>query len=76
MTEFAHASKCLSSRSPHRIRTGSITWQLNIGIPPEVVAERVNAGLDVIEQHYDKESPLERMERRRRQHIERMEVDR
>lgn len=76
MTEFAHASKCPSSRSPHRIRTGSITWQLNIGIPPEVVAERVNAGLDVIEQHYDKESPLERMERRRRQHIERMEVDR
>ncbi|WP_231183095.1 tyrosine-type recombinase/integrase [Haladaptatus sp. DYF46] len=75
MTEFAHSSKCPSSRSPHQIRTGSITWQLNIGIPPEVVSERVNAGLDVIERHYDKESPLERMERRRRQYVERMGVD-
>jgi len=74
-TEHAHASKCPSSRSPHKIRTGSITWQLNIGIPPEVVAERVNASLKVIEQHYDKESPHERMEQRRRQYIENMETD-
>lgn len=73
MTEFPHASKCPSSRSPHQIRTGSITWQLNIGIPPEIVAERVNATIEVIEQHYDKEAPLERMERRRRQYIDRME---
>lgn len=73
-TQYAHASKCPSSRSPHQIRTGSITWQLNIGIPPEIVSERVNATLDVIEQHYDKESPRERMERRRRPYIDRMET--
>jgi site-specific recombinase XerD len=67
------ASKCPSSRSPHKIRTGSITWQLNIGFPPQVVAERVNASIGVIEQHYDKESPYERMEQRRRPYIENME---
>jgi site-specific recombinase XerD len=73
--EFHHASKCPSSRSPHQVRTGSITWQLNIGMPPEVVAQRVNATLAVIEQHYDQESPLERMERRRRQFITEIESD-
>jgi len=74
-TERPHASKCPSSRSPHKIRTGSITWQLNIGFPPEVVAERVNASIEVIEQHYDKESPHERMEQRRRKYISNMEAD-
>ena len=71
-TEFAHASKCPSSRSPHQIRTGSITWQLNLGIPPEVVAERVNADLKTIQQHYDKATEEEKRKRRRK----RMERDR
>ncbi|MFB6218359.1 MAG: tyrosine-type recombinase/integrase [Halobacteriaceae archaeon] len=71
-TEFAHASKCPSSRSPHQVRTGSITWQLNLGIPPEVVAERVNADLDTIEDHYDKATEEEKRKRRRK----RMERDR
>lgn len=56
------------------LSSASTTWQVNIGIPPEIVAERVNAGLDGTEQHYDKESLLERMERRRRKYIERMEI--
>lgn len=72
-TDFAHASKCPSSRSLHRVRTGSITWQLDQGIPPEVVAERVNASLEVIEHHYDKQTPRERMERRRRPYVEELE---
>jgi len=72
-TEYAHASKCPSSRSPHHIRTGAITWMLNLGWPPEDVAERVNATVKTIEQHYDKADPDERrrrlrdrMEKRRR----------
>jgi site-specific recombinase XerD len=75
-TDFTHGSKCPSSRSPHRIRTGSITWQLDVGLPPEVVAERVNATLDVIEQHYDAASAREQMERRRRPYIDQLELDR
>jgi integrase len=68
-TDYAHASKCPSSRSPHQIRTGAITWLLNLGWPPEDVAERANASVKTIEQHYDK-ADLD--ERRRRLH-ERME---
>jgi len=62
-TEFNHASKCPSSRSPHQLRTGVVTYLLNQGWPPEDVAERVNSSVDTIEQHYDK---ADRDERRRR----------
>jgi len=73
-TKRNHASKCPSSRSPHQIRTGSITWQLDCGIPPEVVAVRANAGVKTIKKHYDKATPRKRMERRRRRHLEKLEL--
>jgi hypothetical protein len=73
--DYTHASKCPSSRSPHQIRRGSITWQLDLGIPPAVVAERVNASTDIIKLHYDAASPRERMERRRRPFIDNLEID-
>ena len=64
-TNYAQLSKCPSSRSPHPIRTGSITWQLNQGIPPEVVAERVDATVETIENHYDWASQEDRWKRYR-----------
>lgn len=64
-TAYAHASKCPSSRSPHQIRTGTITWLLNHGWPPQDVAERVNATKQTIEEHYDKATPEERRQRLR-----------
>lgn len=73
-TERGHASKCPSSRSPHQIRTGSITWQLDAGLPPEVVATRVNASVETIERHYDKATPRERMERRRRRYVDNLDI--
>ena len=63
-TRQSDSSKCPSSRAPHHVRTGSITYQLNKGFPPAVVAERVNADVKTIKQHYDK---ADRQERRRRQ---------
>ncbi|WP_224268582.1 tyrosine-type recombinase/integrase [Haloprofundus salinisoli] len=69
------ASKCPSSRSPHQIRTGSITWQLDCGLPPEVVSKRVNASQRVIKRHYDKATALEEMENRRRPHLDRLELE-
>jgi site-specific recombinase XerD len=73
-TEHNQQSKCPSSRSPHQVRTGSITWQRDLGFPPEVVAERVNASVEVIQRHYDKASQRERLERRRRPYVERMDL--
>ena len=79
--EYSHASKCPSSRSPHQIRTGAITWFLNRGWPPEDVAERVNATVRTIESHYDKADPEERrrrlrdrMEKRRRPLLNQLEI--
>ncbi|WP_224447005.1 tyrosine-type recombinase/integrase [Haloprofundus salilacus] len=66
-THRNHASKCPSSRSPHAIRTGSITWQLDVGIPIELVAERVNATPQTIRRYYDKADEQERFRLRRRE---------
>lgn len=73
--ERNHASKCPSARSPHQIRTGAITWMLNEGTPAEVVAGRVNASLAVIERHYDKAGRVERLDERRRDYTETLDID-
>lgn len=62
-TRYSHASKCPSSRSPHQVRSGSITWQLNRGVPPETVAERVNSSLETIRWYYDWATEAQRWER-------------
>lgn len=74
-TEYTHASKCPSSRSPHQVRTGSITWQLNRGVPTDVVANRVNATVRTIEDHYDVPDKFEEMEKRRRPHLDRLTLE-
>jgi site-specific recombinase XerD len=79
-TSYHHASKCPSSRSPHQVRTGVITWMLNQGWPPEDVASRVNSSVETIEQHYDKADLDERrsrlrdrMEQRRRPLVDQLD---
>jgi site-specific recombinase XerD len=72
--ERNHASKCPSSRSPHQVRTGSITWQLNTGVPLEIVSERVNASASIIAKHYDVATAREELEERRRPYVERFDV--
>jgi integrase len=73
-TTQVSASKCPSSRSPHQVRTGAITWMRNEGIPAEVVASRVNSGVDTIEEHYDKEDPVEEMLNRRSSITEQLDI--
>ena len=58
------ATNCPSSRSPHEIRSGSITWQLNSGVDPDVVAHRVNASRDIIEHHYDQAEEIDKWRQR------------
>lgn len=73
--DYSHASKCPSSRSPHQVRTGSITWQLNQGVPIERVAKRVNTSVRVLKRHYDQPDKIEEMEARRRQYIGRLDFE-
>ncbi|WP_226010535.1 tyrosine-type recombinase/integrase [Halomicrobium salinisoli] len=70
-----HASKCPSSRSPHPIRHGSITWQRDRGIPAEIVAKRVNASIETIEKYYDEATERQRLEERRRPFLSRLSLD-
>ncbi|WP_058366376.1 tyrosine-type recombinase/integrase [Haloparvum sedimenti] len=67
--EHGHQSKCPSSLSPHRIRTGAITNMREQGMPAEVVAERVDATAQTIRYHYDRSDPRKRAEQRR-DHLE------
>lgn len=73
--DYTEASKCPSSRSPHQVRTGSITWQLNRGVPIETVTKRVNTSVRVLKRHYDQPDQLEELEERRRQHVHRLDFD-
>lgn len=66
-TQRNHASKCPSSRSPHAIRTGSITWQLNRGLDYVAIAKRVAAAPETIRRYYDKPDLDEELARRRDQ---------
>lgn len=69
------AHGCPSSRSPHQVRSGSITWQLNRGLRADVVSDRVNATVDVIERHYDQARQLEEFRERREQHLDQLRID-
>ena len=70
-----HSSKCPSSRSPHQVRTGSITWHRDRGVPREVTADRTNASEETIDKHYDKPLKRQSLERRRRPHLEKLSLE-
>lgn len=57
------------------MRTGSITWHCDRGVPREVTAERVNASQDVIDEYYDKAEERDRMEKRRRPHLNKLTIE-
>lgn len=59
------ASRCPSTRSPHAIRRGSITWQRNLGFTEETVAKRAAATPSVIRRYYDDPDYADELERRR-----------
>lgn len=73
--EHNKSSGCPSSRSPHQVRTGAITWMLNCGLDPVVVSDRVNASVEVIRRHYDKQDAVQEMEIRRRPHLDKLDLD-
>jgi integrase len=74
-TERQHASKCPSTRSPHQIRTGAITWMLNRGLDIDDVAARVNAAPATIRRYYDHATEDEEWIERRREIEQSMDID-
>lgn len=60
----SHAYKCPGSSSPHPIRRGYITHELNMGVPKAVISDRCDVSSEVIDEHYDERSDEERMELR------------
>lgn len=74
-TAYGRAGGCPSSRAPHQVRTGAITWMRNQGVPAEIVAERVNSDVETIEEHYDKEDPVDEMLKRRSAFMLDLDID-
>jgi site-specific recombinase XerD len=74
-TTQQRAHKCPSSRSPHQIRTGAITWMRNRGLSADIVAKRVNAKVSTIERHYDVADPMEEMLERRVQATQNLDIE-
>lgn len=58
-------SKCPSARSPHKWRTGSITWHRDRGWPPEEIAVKMGTSLELVNSVYDQPEKLKRMSNRR-----------
>ncbi|GAA0305564.1 tyrosine-type recombinase/integrase [Halarchaeum salinum] len=58
-------SKCPSSLSPHRIRTGAISYMRECGMSISAVSDRVDATPETIRTHYDRSDPRRTMESRR-----------
>ena len=73
--EHGHGSKCPSSMSPHKVRTGSITHHRDRGWPIEAISQRANTSEDMIRGVYDQPEQLVRGASRR-QHLELLEGDR
>ena len=63
---YTNTRGCPSSMAPHDIRRGSITEFLSDDIPKEIVADRCDVSLDVIDDHYDQRSMEDKSEQRRK----------
>ncbi|WP_226022489.1 site-specific integrase [Halomicrobium salinisoli] len=58
-TSIDHASKCPSSRSPHDVRSGRVTYYRREDVPRKIVQERLNTSEDILDRHYDRRSDRE-----------------
>lgn len=54
------ASGCPASVSPHPIRRGRITWHLNQGALPPMIAEMYDVTPETMKKHYDERTPAEK----------------
>lgn len=64
-TRNDQASTCPSSYSPHPLRRWSIMHQLDQGVPIDVLSNRVDVSVPVLEKHYDLRSETRKGRSRR-----------
>lgn len=72
--EHGHGSKCPSSRSPHKIRTGAITHHRDRGWPVPDLSQKANTSEELIEGVYDQPEQLVRGASRR-EHLNKLDDD-
>lgn len=65
----ANAADCPSRFSSHPLRKWSIMSQLDAGVPKELLSDRVDVSVPVLDKHYDQRSE-ERKSRHRREALE------
>ncbi|KOX93219.1 integrase [Haloarcula rubripromontorii] len=70
--EHGQGSKCPSSRSPHKIRTGAITHHRDQGWPTPDLAQKANTSEELIEGVYDQPEQLIRGASRR-EHLDKLD---
>jgi len=68
-TKSRYASDCPSSHSPHPLRRWSIENQIESGVSKELLADRVDVSVPVLNKHYDRRSE----ERKRKHRLELLE---
>lgn len=51
----AGASQCNSSRSPHTLRRGRATRNLNDGMPKDMVGDRMDMSVEILNEHYNEQ---------------------
>jgi site-specific recombinase XerD len=64
-TAYNAACKCPGSVSPHPLRRSAITNSLNDGHSKELISDRMDVSVDVLEKHYDARSKSEKRQQRR-----------
>lgn len=64
-TQSAHASKCPVGFTTHPLRRWSIMHQLDQGLTKELLSDRVDVSVPVLEQHYDHRSEERKRQQRR-----------
>lgn len=65
----SEASKCPSSFTPHPLRRFSIEKQIDQGVPKDILSDRTNVSVPVLNKHYDTRSE----ERKRKQRLKSLE---
>lgn len=65
----ANAADCPSRFSSHPLRKWSIMSQLDAGVPKELLSDRVDVSVPVLDKHYDQRTE-ERKSRHRREALE------